>query len=361
MVGLLTLAGSASASDWWTNVKVKGDLRYRHEMLDLEDKDARHRHRMRARLGVFGAVSDRTKVAIQLATGSDDPVSTNQTLDDAFTTKRIGLDLAYFETSHEKLSGFTLTGGKMNNPFFKAGGSELLWDSDWNPEGGALSFSRDLDNVSIQMLGAGFWIDESSSGDDAWMGAGQGVLRLHMNEKKSSLAIGAAYYSYVNVEGHAPFYDSEDSYGNTVVVTGEGDDAVMRYASDFDLMEVFAEFTHNIQNLPVTVMADYVTNTSADSLNSGWLVGFELGAAKKSGQWSLRYCYREVEADAVVGLFTDSDFREGGTDAKGHEFGGSLALDKNTNFNVTYFANKIGLDAAEADFGRLQIDVQLKF
>jgi len=33
----------------------------------------------------------------------------------------------------------------------------------------------------------------------------------------------------------------------------------------------------------------------------------------------------------------------------------------NTTFNVTYFINKIGLDKAEEDFNRLQVDMQLKF
>ena len=63
----------------------------------------------------------------------------------------------------------------------------------------------------------------------------------------------------------------------------------------------------------------------------------------------------------MLGAFTDSDFRGGGTDAKGHEIGGGYQLDKNTTFSVSYFVNTIGLDAAEEDFNRLQVDLQLKF
>ena len=347
-------AVAADSNGWWDSVKMKGDLRYRHEMIDVEGKDPRNRHRIRARVGIFGKVSDYTKVGIQMATGSDDPVSTNQTLDGAFSTKDFRLDLAYMETTHERLPGLKLTAGKFKNPFFKPGSSELIWDSDWNPEGGVLTYDGKFEDVSVKLIGSGLWIDERSSGDDSWMGAAQGMVRFHMNEKKSSIALGGGYFNYANTKGFATFWDDEDAFGNSVDTAGN-------YMNDYDLIEVFGEFTHHFDDIPVTVMADFVTNTAADSLETGWLVGMHLGKVKKPGSWALRYIYREIKKDAAVGLFADSDFRGGGTDARGHEMGGSLQLADNTTFNVSYFANTIGLAAAEEDFGRLQVDVQLKF
>ena len=96
LTAVVVFAQAGMAGNWWEKVKIKGDLRYRHEMIDKEDKDDRHRHRVRARLGIFGDVSPYTKVGIQLATGSNDPVSTNQTLDGAFSTKQVGIDHATF-------------------------------------------------------------------------------------------------------------------------------------------------------------------------------------------------------------------------------------------------------------------------
>ena len=359
---LAILAASAQAGNWWETIKVKGDFRYRHEMIDEQNKDPRHRQRMRARIGIFGEVSPYTTVGIQLATGSADPVSTNQTLDGAFSTKSVGIDMAYFEAHHGRLPGLTLTGGKFKNPFFKPGGSELIWDSDWNPEGGALKYEKKSGNADLTLIGAGLWIDERSSGDDSWLGAIQGVGRLHFNDDASNLAVGGAFFNYVNTQGYQPFFDPEDSFGNTTIVEGEGEDAIQVYANDYELVELYGEFNHKFNDLPMTVMADYVTNTAADSLNSGWLVGFKLGKAKTPGNWEFRYIYREVKADAVVGIFTDSDFRGGGTDAKGHEIGGGVALAKNTEFSVSYFMNEIGLEAENTtDFNRMQIDLQLKF
>ena len=103
-------------------------------MIEKGDNDARHRHRIRARVGIYGQVNDFTKVGVQYATGSDDPVSTNQTLDNAFSSKDVRLDMAFLAMSPKKFPCMTITAGKFKNPFYKAGKSELIWDSDWNPE-----------------------------------------------------------------------------------------------------------------------------------------------------------------------------------------------------------------------------------
>jgi hypothetical protein len=365
---------SALAADWWKNVKIKGDLRYRHEMIDKEDKDARHRHRVRARIGVYGTLSPYVKVGIQLATGSDDPVSTNQTIGDAFSTKPIGLDMAFVELSHYAMPGLTVRGGKFKNPFFKPGGSELIWDADWNPEGGVVAYEHDFDDVSVNFIGSGLWIEERPSGEnvwmtssdaDSWLAAAQGVCRYHLNDRKSSLAAGASFFSYENIRGFRPFHTYWDANGNSTVLKREEqypDMETIRYASDFEILEVFCEAVHEIEDIPVAVMGDFVSNTAAHSLNTGWLIGLRAGKTRHPGTWEFRYIYRELEADAVVGIFTDSDFRGGGTDARGHEIGGAVQVADGTAFKATYFVNEIGLEEEETEgYQRLQVDLQLKF
>ena len=356
------IGSAAHAANWWESVKVKGDLRYRHEMIDEADKDARHRQRLRARIGITGTASEYAKVGVQLASGSDDPVSTNQTLDGGFSTKSIGLDLAYFELSHPKFPGVEVIAGKMKNPFVRPGGTELIWDSDLNPEGGALTWTRKHDKLTLQAAGGGFWIDERSSTEDSWLGAVQGMGSVKLNDKSASLAVGGGFYSVTNAKGFAPFYDPDDSFGNSLMPVVSGTDTVMAYANGFSMLELFAELNHELGTTPVSVFGHFVTNGDADSLESGWLVGFTAGSAKKAGQWEVRYNYRELKRDAVLGAFTDSDFRGGGTDAKGHEIGGELALATNMWFGATYFVNELGISADETeDFNRLQLDLQLKF
>jgi hypothetical protein len=350
---LLIFCQTAVAGEWWENVRFNGDLRYRYELIDAEGKPDRNRHRIRARLGMHGKVNGNMTVGIQLATGSDDPVSTNQTIGDGFSSKNVVLDLAYFEAKHDALPGMKLTAGKFKNPFYKPGKSELIWDSDWNPEGGAVTFSRDHEDITITIIGAGLYVEERKADEDSYIAAGQGVLKYNIDEKQTSVSAGAGFFGYVNAEGYSPFFDSDDPSGNSV-------DTLGHYANGYDLIELFAEATHQLDDIPVTVMADFVTNTSADSLDTGWLLGLRVGRTKMPGSWSFRYIYREVERDAVLGTFTDSDFRGGGTDGRGHEIGGAVQVMKNAALKASYFINEIGLEE-QKDFNRLQVDLQLKF
>ncbi len=362
LLALPVVLDASYATDWWENVKIKGDLRYRHEMLKSEDEDARHRHRLRARVGVFAKANENLDIGIQMATGSDDPVSTNQTLDNASSTKDFRLDMAYFDYHHSKLPGLNIIGGKFKNPFYKPGKSELIWDSDWNPEGGVINIKHNKSNFDFTLIGAGLWIDERSSSDDSYLVSGQGVGHIHFNEKNSSLAFGAGFFNYVNAKGFEPFFEPDNAMGNSAVDVLTGTGIIKNYASDYKILELFIEAVHKLNHVPVTIMGDYVSNTAADSLETGWLVGLRVGKVQKAGSWEFRYIYRKVEKDAVVGIFTDSDFRNGGTDAKGHELGGAYQLDKNAAFKFTYFINEIGLEMAETEnFQRMQIDLQLKF
>lgn len=376
LVSVAGLSGSAGAADWWENVKVKGDFRYRHEMISKEDVDARHRNRIRARFGIFAKANENTNIGIQLATGSDDPGSTNQTLDGSFTTKNISLDLAYFEYKPSKLNGLKVVGGKFKNQFFKPGKSELIWDGDLNPEGGVVAYNHKSDNFGLTLIGSGLWIDEDSKKEDVSLLAGQGIVSLGFNEKNSSVVVGGSYFKYNNMLGHKTLYEVNDAKGNSIdkiydttfYVTHNDDTAIggigeyHTYQNDYELMELFLELNHKFDKTPITVMFDYVTNSAADSLNTGWLVGLRIGKAKKAGSWEFRYNYREVEKDAVVGMFSDSDFGGGGTNSKGHEIGGAYQLLKNTAFKLTYFTNEIGIDQDETeDYSRLQADLQLKF
>jgi hypothetical protein len=354
IVGLFfTTTASAQNASWADNVKFKGDLRYRYELID-KDKDQRHRNRIRARIEIQAEVNQMTNIGLQLATGSDDPVSTNQTLSNSFSTKNLMLDLAYLKIIPPFIPDLTIIGGKFNNPLFKPGKSELLWDSDLNPEGGAIAYKKSSKNASITLTEVGFWIEERSSDDDSWMAAGQWIVSYYPNEKKYSFVLGGGILNYFHTAGYEPFFDSDNPMGNTVDSSG-------LYANEYKLVELLAEGTRHFGNIPVMLFGDLVVNTSADSFNTGWLVGLLLGKTKKTGSWDLHYFYRKIEKDAVIGAFTDSDFLGGGTDGKGHEIGGAYQIAQNSTVEWTYFANTVGLVGEGTDYNRLQVDLQLKF
>ena len=72
--------------------------------------------------------------------------------------------------------------------------------------------------------------------------------------------------------------------------------------------------------------------------------------------------YQELQADAVIGTFTDSDFGGGGTDASGFTIKGKYALADNFAFGGTLFLNEVEQAIGnERDYSRIQIDFEFKF
>ena len=152
---------------WVQRIRFSGDFRYRHELTDIEDVEDRHRHRIRARLQMNATVTDELEVVIGLATGSWDPVSTNQDLGDAFSSKSINLDLAYVTYTPEQVAGLAVIAGKMPNPLHRPQGTELIWDDDMRPEGIAVAYkTEDLAEGLEAFVNAGglwgyeMWFDE---------------------------------------------------------------------------------------------------------------------------------------------------------------------------------------------------------
>ena len=141
-----TLASDATkvrGADWATRIVGKGDLRYRYEA--IKDPTRVHGGRVskrirRASASARGwASTPKSPIpswsGLQVATGGDDPRSSNQTLGGANSRKSIGFDLAYFDWKFA--SWGNLIGGKMKYPFLRPGQS-LFYDGDINPEGLAL-------------------------------------------------------------------------------------------------------------------------------------------------------------------------------------------------------------------------------
>lgn len=342
---------------WVEKFTFKGDFRFRYESKDMEGSKRRSRGRMRLRLFTGVEVNDVVDVGMQIASGDDDPVSTNQSFDDAFTTKDIRLDMAYFDYHPEVVEDWKshIIGGKMKNPFHTPQKSPLVWDPDLRPEGAALKIEGVLDSVTVFGNFGGFWVQEEATETDIGLWGAQLGTTINLADT-GDLTFGAGWYQYSNIKGAGPLYDN-DLFGNLA-------DGIGNFAEGYALLNGFAEFTTKVAELPFAVYADYVTNLRADKEDVGWLAGFKLGKAKEWKTWEIGYFYEKLERDAVVGAFTDSDFADGGSDVRGHKIMGGLGLDKNWTFKVTYYINDVGISlpsSQERDYDRLQVDLYFKF
>lgn len=338
-----------AAVSWAERIRWSGDFRYRYENIDVEDKDSRNRSRIRARTHLEADLSPTLQVGIGLATGGDDPVSSNQTIGGGGTSKDVKLDLAYFDWSG--LENTHVVGGKVKNFLVRPAKKGLRWDGDWRPEG--LGVIWDNDFIFAQALGT--WLEGDSKNGTEFAWALQGGFNFKTGDF-GKMKIGGGYTVF-NIAGETPIYgDSFAFYGNSFVINPITDLPEFEY--DYRNWEVFAEW--KIANF--LLFANWTKNTEADDNDTGYLLGAKYGSAKDKGQWDFTYFYEKLEADATVGLLADSDFGGGGTDAKGHVFSGTYAFHKSWNFKATYFLNKVDIASDDdKDFDRLQLDLNFKF
>lgn len=360
--------GLPDSIKWVENVKISGDFRYRHEHLDSENASTGRwnngidRNRIRMRLMLEAIINDDWDVAFRIATGSDkSPVSTNQDLEDAFSKKYIWLDLAYFTWHPAAHEGLNVFGGKMKNAFYRAGKNQLIWDSDLNPEGIATQYVTPLSDVDQLFLnGGGFWVDEQPSIVDTSLWGAQAYWKHTIGNPDYVLA-GASYYDYGNLQGRSNLsstWSSSTSFFGNANSGGQ-------YSSDYDIFEAFAEYGFECAGLPLAVFGSWVQNLVASTgQDTGWLIGGKLNKAKEPGSWELSYDYRDLEADAVVGGFTESDFLDSRTDSRGHKFGFKYQMAKNLQAGVTYYHLEDATSSSsggDLDDRRLQTDLIFKF
>lgn len=341
--------------EWVSTIKWSGDFRYRYEFIDDARKGRkRNRNRIRARLGLKARLDDEWDVGVRIATGdSDTATSSNQTLDDSFEEKDLWLDRAYADYHPRDIDGLNIVMGKVANPFYMAGGNQLIWDGDVNPEGGALKYHCKVgDNATAYFNGGGFWLDERSEDEDSSLFGGQGYVRQGFDDG-TELTLGASYYDFGNVEGKT-LGGSSGLGGNTAAADG------ISYKYDYNVLEGFADYGFTVCEMPILVYGNYIENMAASSgANDAYSVGIKINKAKAVGSWQAGYQWRRVEDDAVLSAIADSDPLDGMTGIKGHKLGFKYQFTNNVQGGVTYFDND-NLNTSE-DYKRFQMDMIFKF
>ena len=379
------LAKTRSAlPEWVSRIGVKGDFRYRHEQINTgSDAEAiankgstqdRERDRIRARLAITAKVNDTVNVGMRLVTTETnlDPRSPNVTLSGYNSKKTIAFDQAYFEWNPS--ADLKLTGGKFAYPWVRPALS-LFYDGDINPEGAAVNYAYGYFFANAYY----FWLNEVTSAQtdraDAKRIGGQAGIKYPFTAN-SSLTAAVSYNKDGSVQGRAisTFFGGSTN-GNSVV--GTAPDQALR--DEFKIVEAFVEYSQNLPtstfgDLPLSVFGEYAKNTGATAeqdgrkLDQAYTGGISLGKASAPGSWEISYMYAKLDKNALFGQWVDSDFGGGNTDVSGHAIRAGYAPFKNTVLNVTYFINKINVDAGkpgtaspERNYDRLQLDFNFKY
>ena len=350
---MLVITGAAAAAsdpvapDWSDRIKFNGDFRLRYESIDEQFEENRDRMRFRARLGLTGQLRDDIKVVLRLATGGGNPISTNQTFGDGFSTKDIGLDLAYVDWQVNE--DLVIKAGKIKNPLFRAGGAPLIWDGDLNPEG----FAATINSGHFFATVGGFSAEERSSADDSLLYAVQGGVNIELGGA-GKMTAGAGYFAYTDTVGNTPFYNG-DAKGNSVDPGGN-------YLFEYRNAEVFVQFDTRVSDQALRLFAQYTQNQKASNEDSAFALGAKIGTVKQKGDTEFSVTYQDIEADSVISAFNGSDFGGGGTDSAGYMVKAKYGVSEKIFLGGTFFINDIDrFQGTEHDYSRLQIDLEFKF
>jgi len=361
-------------------IKFSGDIRLRHESFfnKTAGQANRHRERLRLRWGAVANMQDLT-VGLRLASGTGEQTSTNQTLNNGANQKNIYIDQAYLQwKAHEYVR---VTGGKMVNPFWRNYSSDLVWDSDLNPEGAAQQIEIPAgDRLTLFGNFAQLPLNEiSGARQDPWMFGNQlgGTIRITEDTK---IKLGLTNYQFTNERSNvflsSATVDSPVIQEANTLVPASGN----LLANSFNIMLYSMELTSHLGPIPFALQADYVKNMAGNSRfnvrgqDKGYQYGTILGKAKAAKTWEFAYFYKYLEANATISSFSDSDFGNGGTNRKGHIMWLAYAPRDYVTIQGKYFITQklnpkisssapygIVTPAQYRDINRFQMDVIVKF
>ena len=287
-------AGAQAAPAPAPMFRFNGDFRVRYEYTSAGNGLlALGREVVRLRAGMTYALREDIVVRARVATGDPgDPNSSDVTLSAFLDDLSVSLDVASVEIARPHWAAYA---GKFSNPLQY---TELVWDGDVNPQGvGGRIVMGNKASVTGTLTGLFFIVDHQPNNKSSDMAGGQFTV---------SAPVGARW----KVSGSAAFYDyrirsltqasSGDTRSNRLIPAGTA------YLSDFDLMDVLLalDYAGFGERYPLRLVGDYVHNSGATDLNSGWGADLILGKSQRPGDWRYRYGYGTTETDAVLAAFS---------------------------------------------------------
>jgi len=329
------------AASWANDIKLAGDIRARYENRQVDSDTTKDRDRIRVRLGAYGKVNDYTDFGVRLATGGERTSSNSDFGENGDAMKNIYLDQAYVDMHPELFGGAHLWLGKIPQPWITYN-SGLIWDTDLNPEGAAVTYEKDYVPFKLK-ANAGTFIITENLDDDIQLWNAQAAIEKKVGP--GTLTLGVSDY----------YFDS-----GTNLVSYLKAKSANTPGGEFNLVEGFGSYGFTAFKLPVLLLSQYVVNTeAATSEDTAYLAGITIGKAKDKGTWEVGYSYRDIENDAVVGGLNDSDFAgQTWTGGHGHWFKAKYQISKNLSADLAYI---LSTDYLDRDAKTFQADLNFKF
>ncbi len=227
---------------------------------------------------------------------------------DNYRSRDIRLDLAY---GRVKLGPVIAQGGRFAMPLPL---TEMVWDRDLRPQGGAASLDLGGGNSSTRLALTGIYaIGSHVFEDKSVMYGGSAALTLAAGAT-SGLQLAGSYLLFDKLDKLDPLLARQNS-----VLGG-------RYSYDYHVADAVVRFSSGGS---LTLVADYCWNTALDANNRGLWLSATLGAASTTVA-QFDYTYARIDRDATVAAFNTDDFYWG-TAWEGHRIELSRATARNSS------------------------------
>jgi hypothetical protein len=335
-----------------------GDFRLRAEPTfggPVDRSQDRFRERIRLRFNAEAELNDQLKGGFSLASGDlNNPISTNQTLNQYDTRKPIAIDRVYATYNPRWFRPLTLTGGKFAYPWFN---TELVWDKDLNPEGAGetLAFNVKtplLEKFSVVGFQLPFAENKRTAANDKslynTMVYGEQLQTYWQLGSRIKLSAYASYYDWKYADSIALSLLTANSASPddallalsntgeqnsiatvtaTNAITGAKTIMSAQFASKFGVLDSLAQldFVTPSERWPLSFVGDFAENTRAcenvrnipaaavysapcdPHARHGYWLETNVGRIQKKGDWQFSYTRIMIQREAVIGAFNYSE------------------------------------------------------
>lgn len=316
-------------------IRLSGDMRFRVETFRNQGFDAlapspdRTRLRVRARLALDGVIDKHLDWGMKLATGIfTDPITTNQTLTDAFERKAFALERAFvrYDSKTDNV-GLQLVAGKFEPTFRR---TQMVWDDDVNVEGAseAIYFKTKSALRQVKLVTFQLPFNEVSGGKDGVLYGGQAQTDWQFS-KVVSANVNLGFYDWNHVDqivgllgaatnvvnggitnGSALTGNQNGALGTSNRLVRNAAGTPIGFLAGFNLVDILGNLTWQASSRwPVSFTVDFVHNATGrvgDEKDAYW-VGGQVGQTKEKGDWLFGYYFTRIEQDAVLVPFNFSD------------------------------------------------------
>jgi hypothetical protein len=208
---------------------------------------------------------------------------------DNYRSRDARVDLAFLRLAPTRW--LSLEGGRfaMPIPF-----TEMIWDRDLRPQGGALTLSVG-DTGSPRLALTGLYAQGSHvfDDDDTRMWVGSATLSVPAGER-GAFELTGSYVAFDRLAGLEPAIRRQNTR-----VAGQ-------FVFDYRVVDLVARLRSE-GRLPAQLAADYCWNTGRDEQNKGLWLALVLGSTR-TARARLEYVFAKVDRDATLAAYPTDDF-----------------------------------------------------